>query len=281
MKTGIIDVGGGMRGIYAAGVLDRLMDEGVTFDLGIGVSAGSANIVSFMAGQRGRNYTFYTEYSRREEYMSRANIRTKGCFLDVQYIYGTLSVADGENPFCYSEFRANPMEFIAVATDVNTGKVKYFGKEDFRLNYYNVLMASSAEPYMCRPQEVSGVLYFDGDVSDPLPLGKALEEGCEKIVVILNQPADEKHSPDEDAHLASRIRDEFPQTAEALLSRAEKYNCSLELAGKLSEEGRVKIIAPDDLCGVAALCRDREAMDRLYQKGFSDGTRIKAFLQEK
>ena len=86
MKTGIIDVGGGMRGIYAAGVLDRLMDEGVTFDLGIGVSAGSANIVSFMAGQRGRKYTFYTEYSRREEYMSRANIRTKGCFLDVRYI---------------------------------------------------------------------------------------------------------------------------------------------------------------------------------------------------
>ena len=55
MKTAIIDVGGGMRGIYAAGVLDCCMDEHVRFDLGIGISAGSANLASFFAGQRGRN----------------------------------------------------------------------------------------------------------------------------------------------------------------------------------------------------------------------------------
>lgn len=42
MKTGIVDVGGGLRGIYAAGVLDYCMDKGIRFDLGIGVSAGSA-----------------------------------------------------------------------------------------------------------------------------------------------------------------------------------------------------------------------------------------------
>lgn len=56
MKTGIVDVGGGLRGIYAAGVLDYCMDQGIHFDLGIGVSAGSANLASYAAGQRGRNY---------------------------------------------------------------------------------------------------------------------------------------------------------------------------------------------------------------------------------
>ena len=65
MKTAVVDVGGGMRGIYAAGVLDYCLDQGITFDLGIGVSAGSANISSFVAGQRGRNYPLYTDYPHR------------------------------------------------------------------------------------------------------------------------------------------------------------------------------------------------------------------------
>ena len=70
MKYGVIDVGGGLRGIYGAGVLDRCLEEGVRFDAGVGVSAGSANIASYLAGQKGRNYQFYAEYSSRKEYMS-------------------------------------------------------------------------------------------------------------------------------------------------------------------------------------------------------------------
>ncbi len=278
MKTGIIDIGGGLRGIYAAGVLDRCIDDKLTFDLGIGVSAGSANIAAFIAGQRKRNYLFYTEYSFRDAYMSRANIRAKGCFLDVQYVYGTLSNTDGENPFGYEAFCDNPMDFLGVATNMETGQVKYFGKDDFRLNYYNVLMASSAQPLMCLPQEVNGVLYFDGDVSDPVPLEKALAEGCDKVVLIINQPLNEEHSSDEDAHLASRIRDKYPGTAETLLSRANKYNAGIKFAKKFAAEGIVKIISPDDLCGVATLCRDREAMKKLYLKGYQDGSEISQFL---
>ena len=78
MKLGVVDVGGGLRGIYAAGVLDYCMDQGIRFDLGVGVSAGSANLASYAAGQRGRNYRFYTEYAFRKEYMSIRNLIFKG-----------------------------------------------------------------------------------------------------------------------------------------------------------------------------------------------------------
>ena len=64
--TGLIDVGGGMRDVYGTGVLDCFIDNNISFDLCIGVSAGSANIASFLAGQRGRNYRFYTEYAMRK-----------------------------------------------------------------------------------------------------------------------------------------------------------------------------------------------------------------------
>ena len=51
MKTGIINVGGGYRGIYAAGVLDYFMDHKISFDMRIGVSAGSANLISYATHQ--------------------------------------------------------------------------------------------------------------------------------------------------------------------------------------------------------------------------------------
>ena len=86
MKTGIVDVGGGLRGIYAAGVLDYCMDKGIRFDLGIGVSAGSANLISYAAGQRGRNYRFYTDYSQRREYMGVGDFLKSGPYINMDYM---------------------------------------------------------------------------------------------------------------------------------------------------------------------------------------------------
>ena len=278
MKTGLIDVGGGLRGIYAAGVMDHFLDDGVSFDLGIGVSAGSANISSFIAGQKKRNYAFYTEYSQRDEYMSRRNISKKGCYLDVSYIYGTLSNSGGENPLDFKALCESPTEFIAVATDAIGGEVKYFTKADMRPDYYNVLMASSAIPYVCRPQEVDGTLYYDGALSDPVPIEKAFAMGCDRVVLVLTNPVDYLKDKDEDIRLAERIRDRYPLSAEALISRTEKYNTSVDLAKQLEHEGKVRIIAPFDTCGVDTLTKDVKALDALYRIGYEDGADIKKFL---
>lgn len=132
MKTGIIDVGGGMRGIYAAGVFDRCLDTGVHFDICIGVSAGSANGASFVAGQKKRNYAFYTEYAFRKEYMSLRNFVTKKSYIDLDYVYGTLSNTDGEYPLDYDAFAKNPTDYVVVATDAATGKAVYFNKTEYR-----------------------------------------------------------------------------------------------------------------------------------------------------
>ena len=85
--VGIIDVGGGLRDIYGAGVFDRLLDDGVQLDYCLGVSAGSANVASYLAKQRGRNHRFYIEYSKRKEYMSPSNLYKIGAFLNLKYIY--------------------------------------------------------------------------------------------------------------------------------------------------------------------------------------------------
>ena len=278
MKNGIVDVGGGLRGIYAAGVLDYCMDKNIRFDLGIGVSAGSANLASYVAGQRGRNYQFYTEYAFRKEYMSLGNFIFKKSFVDMDYVYGTLSNADGENPLDYPALRDNPMEFFVVATDALTGQAKYFDKRDIQQDDYNIMKASSSIPFVCKPYTVQGKPYYDGALGDPVPVEKAFQLGCDRVVVILTKPEHELRSPGKDEKLAVHIRKKYPSAAEKLCLRAQHYNESVALAKEYAGQGKVLIVSPDDTCGVDTLKKDKESLKRLYEKGYKDGQKIEGFL---
>ena len=188
-KIGVIDVGGGLRGIYAAGVFDWCMENDVQFDYGIGISAGSANLASYISGQHGRNYPFYEEYSMRKQYMGAGNMLHGGSFLNLQYIYGTLSNAGGENPLNFAKMNTNPAEWYMIATNATTGKPKYFTRSDLHQDDYRVLMASCCIPVACKPIVIDGVPYYDGALGDTIPLDKAFADGCDKVVLILTKPA--------------------------------------------------------------------------------------------
>ncbi len=78
MSNGLILEGGGMRGIFAAGVIDYLLDAGIKFDNVIGVSAGACHGCSFVSGQRGRAYATSTDYLDNRDYCSLRNLRRTG-----------------------------------------------------------------------------------------------------------------------------------------------------------------------------------------------------------
>ena len=86
-RTAMIDVGGGFRAIYGAGVMDRMLEDGINVDHCYGVSAGSANMVSFIAKQHGRNHTFYTQYAFRKEYASFDSYVKNHNFANLDYVY--------------------------------------------------------------------------------------------------------------------------------------------------------------------------------------------------
>ena len=278
MKTGIVDVGGGLRGVYAAGVFDYCMDRDIWFDLVIGVSAGSANGASYLARQRGRNYIFYTEYALRKEYMGARNALTRRSYIDLDYVYGTLSNSGGEYPLDYQTMQDNPTEFLVVADNALTGSVKYFDKSDIAQDHYDIFKASSAIPFVCRPYEVNGMPYYDGALGDPVPVEKAFQCGCDKVVVILTRPADVTRGPGKDGILADMIQHRYPFAAKKLRTRVERYNEGVALAKKYAAEGRALIVAPDDISGVETLTRDQGALIQFYQKGYQDARVISDFL---
>ena len=278
MKTGVIDVGGGFRGIYAVGVFDYCMEHKISFDLGIGISAGSANLCSYVAGQKGRNYRFYTEYGFRKQYMSLGNFIRKGSYVDMDYIYGTLSNSGGEYPLDYEAFQNNRMEFYVVATNALTGKAKFFDKSDMRQDCYDILKASSTLPFVCKPYQIDGIPYYDGALGNPVPIEKAFKLGCDRVVLILTRPEHSLRTSKQDERFAAGIRKRYPLAAEKLCKRARRYNESVAKAQEYAKQGRVLIVSPDDTCGVDTLRRDKDALHKLYQKGYHAAQRISAFI---
>ena len=277
-KIGIVDVGGGLRGVYAAGVFDYCLDNNIQFDLGIGVSAGSANLASYTARQPRRNHQFYTEYALRKQYMGLGNFIKKKSFIDLDYVYGTLSNSDGESPLDYYALSHNLMEFIVVATEAETGTVKYFFFFFIAQDNYDIVKASSAIPYVCKPYIINRVPYYDGALADTIPIEKAFKLGCSKVVLLLTLPLDTIRTPDRDIILAKRIEKKYPLAAKKLENRASQYNAGVALAKEYEAQGKLLIVAPDDTCGVSTLSRDAQALNALYKKGYSDGKHINSFF---
>lgn len=275
---GFVDVGGGLRDVYGAGVLDYCLENNIEFSYYIGVSAGSANIATFLAGQKGRTLRFYRDYAMRKEYMSFKNFIKTGSYIDLDYVYSVLSNYGGEDPLDYDEIMKKNSKFYVVVTDAEKGVPEYF---DFSLasrNDYAFFKGSCCIPIACKPYEIDGKKYFDGGISDPVPIKKALDDGCDKVVIVLTRPVEYRKPHRVKPSLYEIMLREYPKSAMLMDDSIDRYNDGIESIMQLEKEGKVLIIAPDDCCGVETLTRNREAIVKLYEKGFSDGAKIKEFL---
>jgi len=270
-----------MRGSFTAGVYDYLCDQGVQpFDYCLGVSAGSANLVSFLAGQRGRNLRFYTVYSFRKEYMSFGNLRRLGSYLDLDYIYTTLSGPGGEDPVDLEAFRSSAARYEAVVTDAETGRAVYYDKAELLEGDFAVIKASCCVPGACRPYPVKGRPGFDGGVADPVPYKRALEQGCDRLVLLLTRPADYLRPPLEHKGAMKTVLHRWPRTFEALTLRYARYNQAVAAVKAMEAEGRAIVVAPTDISGMSTLTKDKAAIERLYRMGYEMGERVLDFAKK-
>lgn len=280
MGTCVIDVGGGMRSCYGAGIFDRFLEDGISFDHGLGVSAGASNIATFFAGQKKRMLRFYSIYPNRKEYMGIMQYLRNGSFMNMEYIFRTLPSAEGEDPFDLAAFEANKSGFSCVATDAGTGRPVYFDKNDLlTLPFGSVLAASSSLPVINRPTFIDGTAYYDGGFSDPIPYEKAFAMGFDKVLVILTRPRNYLRTPGKDRRFSKMLSRKYPMAGKALGMRAETYNRQLEGMEKYEKDGSLFVLAPDDTCGVTTLKHKAKDVGRLYSKGFCDAEACYGFLR--
>jgi predicted patatin/cPLA2 family phospholipase len=267
---GIIDTGGGMRDVYGCGVFDYFMDNKIDIKYCLGVSAGSANVASYLARQRGRNLRFYAEYSTRKEYMGLRSLFSEGSYFNLNYIYSYLANENGEDPIDIARMKATDSAFVIAATNIQDGKTEYFTKDDIQQNDMRAVMASSCVPIVCKPISFKGKLYCDGGLATPIPYEKAFIDGCDRLIVILTRPEDEVMEPELNKKVYHTLLKSTPAVARGLDMHHSRYNQELSVLKVLRDEGRVILISPSDQCGVKNNCRDPELLTQLYHVGYAD-----------
>ncbi len=278
-KIGLVVEGGGMKCAYSAGVLDAFLENDISFDCCIGVSAGSANLASYLAKQPGRNKRFYTTHITSPEYFGiKSYLKTRNLF-GLDYIYGSLSNSGGGDPLDYETLKANKSEYYVVATDALTGEPAYFGKADMKQDDYSILKASSAIPAVSHPVNINGGFYYDGGISDAIPLDKAFSLGCDKVVVITSKNRDFVRKPQKFKLIYSITCRKYPKVIELISNRHINYNKNMKHIYDEEKTGKAFVFAPSEHITMSTFKVDAENGERLYDLGLSDYESLKDSLR--
>lgn len=277
--NGLVLEGGGMRGLYTAGVLDLFLDRGIVFDYVIGVSAGACNAVSYLTGQRKRSYHVNIDYVNDKRYMSVKNFLKDGCLFGEEMMFHT--IPEELLPFDYEAFCKSPVKFLSCSTSCLTGKPVYHQVADLKKDYTPVL-ASMSLPLVSRMVAYQGDLLLDGGMADPIPVNKALQDGCDKLVVVLTRERGYRKTPESTLKLAKIVYRKYPKLVKALKERHTIYNAQLDLCDKLQREGRAIVLCPEEKVTIKRTEKDVQKLDALYRSGYTEAQKqakkLEAFL---
>lgn len=280
-QTGLVLEGGGMRGVYTGGVLERFMEWGLFFPYVIGVSAGACNAVSYLSRQPGRNRRVTIDFIDHPDYLSFANWFKKGSVFGMELIFDR--IPNELDPLDYETLFAAEETFVMATTDSVTGLSQYYGNEEWRQDkstFSSIIKASSSLPFFAPAVDIGGQRMYDGGVSDPIPVRKALADGCERLVIVLTKDASYRIKPFKRKKLARFIFRRYPGLVEAMTRREQVYNETLELVTALEREGRAFVIRPSTIVPVKRLERDKSKLETLYKLGEHDADEAYDGLQQ-
>ncbi|HSJ36755.1 MAG TPA: patatin family protein [Planococcus sp. (in: firmicutes)] len=271
-QNGLILEGGGMRGIYTAGVLEYFMERDRYFSYIIGVSAGACNAASYLSRQPGRNRAVMIDFVRHPDYISLRNLMQKRELFGMDLIFN--QIPNVLLPFDFQAFHAAEECFIIGTTDCLSGKPVYFEKNDNPNDILSIIRASSSLPFMSKAVSYMGQQLMDGGIADPIPIRKAMADGVKKPVIILTQSKGYRKKPAQFPRTTRYFYKDYMGLTQALEMRWKLYNDTLDELEMLESEGKVFIIRPSEDLRVKRAERDPNKLELMHQQGYSDAQRV-------
>ena len=278
--TALVLEGGGTRGFYSAGVLEAFAERGIMFPYIIGVSAGAANALSYISGQRGRNRMIIEHYVGNHRYVSKRNMIRHGTMFGYDFIFETIPRKhifwDMEN------FEKTKTRLLTGVTDCATGEPKWFEKDDLK-DGFSVTRASCSVPIIGKIMRFDGFELLDGGISAPVPIERSVKDGNEFHVIVLTRNQGYLKPPFRFKWLLKLMYRKYPRLIDAIMNRHEIYNSQIEMCERLEKEGRAIIIRPQNPLTVDTTSADTTKLLALHDDGLKDGTealhRIKHILK--
>lgn len=263
--NGLVLEGGAMRGMFTCGVLDVFMEQGVTFDGAIGVSAGATFGCNLKSKQIGRAIRYNLRFAKDPRYCSIRSLIKTGNLYNADFCYRQLP--DELDVFDRKTFRENPLVFYLVVTDIESGKPVYFKMKDGEFAELEWMRASASMPLVSKPVCIDGHKYLDGGISDSIPLKYFEQIGYSKNVVILTQPRDYKKKPSRIQPLMKAMLHKYPELYKAMKDRPEAYNAQTAYVFEREAQDSVFVICPEESFGISRTEHNVDELKRVYEMG--------------
>lgn len=267
MKTGLVLEGGGKRGIYAAGVLDVLLENNIWADGLIGTSAGAVNGCSYVSNQYERNLRYNIRFAKEKRYMSIYSLITTGNVVGTDFAYNILP--NKLEVFDYDAFEKSPVAYYVTCSNVETGKAEYIQCKSLRGKNMDYLRASASLPYVSQIVEIDGKKYLDGGICDSIPLKAFQDMGYEKNLVVLTRPRGYIKKPENNL-LANLYYRKYPAFVTALRNRYAVYNRTLKYIEQQEKQGNILVLRPSKSIRVGRMEQDPERLKQMYELGKND-----------
>lgn len=268
--------GGASRTVFSCGVADAFLEEGIMPDYFIGVSAGIAYGVSYLSKQKGRNLTIIQKYMNDKRYMGVRHLLKSRNFYNIPFVFE--EIPNKLEAFDFKAFESFPGKVEACVTNIHTGKAEYL-EVPRRDDKFQVLVASCALPILFQPVKVGKHYYLDGGVSDSVPYKWAIEQGCDKNIVILTRERDYVKKAERAGNVSIKLYKKYPHIAEDLKTRPQRYNACMEELLEKEKAGQVFVIAPETTYGVSRTESNPDKLTKLYKEGYRQAKRQMADLK--
>ena len=267
VEVGLVVEGGGMRGIYTAGVLDFFMDKNLYFDDCYAVSAGACHVTSYLSKKKGRSAKITLDYIGDKRYCSINSLIKTGDMFGAEMIYDIIpNKLDLYDYDTFNKFKGN---FYSVVTNCKTGKAEYIKIEDMKKDIIAV-RASSSLPLLARIVKIDGEEYLDGGITDSIPIKKSIEDNHEKNVVILTRDKNYRKSKPGFISLLKMKYKKYPNLIKALENRYKMYNNTLDFLEEKRKENKVFIIQPKEPVNISRVEKNKDKLKALYDQGYND-----------
>ena len=279
IKAALVLEGGALRGMYTSGVLDTFLKNNMEFECVAGVSAGALNAMSYISKQPGRSAKINLEYCDDPRYIGRkAFIKNKG-IIGYDYLFGDIS--ENKIPFDYKAFENTNQRFVIVATNCEKAETEYLERSNCN-ELFKAAQASSSMPLASAMVEINNNYYLDGAVTTSIPVKWALEQGYEKVVVVLTRDKTYRKPmiSNKMKKLYKLAYHKYPKLIEKLNTMPERYNKLQDEIIDLEKEGKIFIIRPEKEVTVSRLEKDKEKLENLYKEGIAEAEKNLDALKE-
>lgn len=267
IKAGLVVEGGGMRGVYSAGVLDFFIEKDLFFENNYGVSAGACHLCSYLAKQYKRAFRVNVDYLDDKRYCSVHSLLKTGNLFGAEMLYDI--IPNELDLFDYDTYNKNKSNFYAVITNINTGKPEYVKIGDLKKDIIYV-RASSSLPLLAQNVKINDKEYLDGGISDSIPIKKSIADGNKKNIVILTRDKTYRKEKNSLMPIMKLKYKKYPNFVKAMANRHIVYNETLDFIKALEKNRDVFVIRPKKPVTIGRTEKNREKLEALYNDGYND-----------